>query len=138
MKNLNFFLVLCNTRKKIEKYIKLNKIRNKYIIDIEKMLEEEEMTYVECLTSDLFKIIILKKFNLAKEKKKDIYYIPYMHDTDTDNATKVFNIKNLIENTHNFNLLYFYDDLEQEQQLQTKEILNNIESFDLTQILEDY
>lgn len=134
MKPLNFFLVLCKTRKKIDKYMKLNKIRNKYIIDIKKMLEEENITHDESLSSDLFKILILKKFNLAKEKKKDIYYIPNLNQTKV--YSKLFNIKELLSTSHNFNLLYFYEDFEKGHQ--PTEILEKIGEFDLTQILKDY
>ena len=135
LKPLNFYLVLCKTKKKLDKYIKLNRVRKKYIIDISKMIEEEEYTIEDALTSDLFKILILKKFNLAKEKKKDIYYIPIIDHTST-NLSKVFNIKDLLDKTHNFNLLYFYDDFDPLQQ--PDEILNKIADFDLSQILKDY
>jgi hypothetical protein len=134
LKPLNFFLVLCKTRKKFDKYIKLNKIRNKYIIDIKKMMDEEEVTAAELATSDLFKILILKKFNLAKDKKKDIYYIPNF--SITKQYGKLFNIKDILSTTHNFNLLYFYEDFEKGQQ--PTEILEKIADFDITQILKDY
>lgn len=134
LKPLNFFLVLCKTRKKFDKYIKLNKIRNKYIIDIKKMMDEEEVTASELATSDLFKILILKKFNLAKDKKKDIYYIPNF--SITKQYGKLFNIKDILSTTHNFNLLYFYEDFEKGQQ--PTEILEKIADFDITQILKDY
>lgn len=135
LKQLNFYLVLCKTKKKLDKYIKLNRVRKKYIIDINKMIEEEEYTVEDALNSDLFKILVLKKFNLAKEKKKDIYYIPLI-DNKYSNLSKIFNIKDLLSNTHNFNLLYFYDDFDHNQQ--PDEILNNIADFDLSQILKDY
>jgi hypothetical protein len=131
IKKLNFFLVLCNTRKKLDKFMKINKIRNKYIIDLKLLMTENEMSYNEAISSDLFKVQILKKINLAKEKNKDIYYIPYIEKTEE----KIFNIKNIISSTHNFNLLFFHDDI------QTKNInviLNKIEEFDFTQILKDY
>ena len=134
LKPLNFFLVLCKTKKKIEKYMKINKIRNKYVIDIKKMLEEENLTPEEATESDLFKILILKKFNLAKEKNKDIYYIPNF--AMTKDFKKMFNIKQLLLDTHNFNLLYFYEDFEKDQQ--PTDILDKISEFDLTQILKDY
>lgn len=134
LKPLNFFLVLCKTRKKFDKYVKINKIRNKYIIDIRKMMDEEDITPDQMPTSDLFKILILKKFNLAKDKKKDIYYIPNF--TTTKQYAKLFNIKDLLSTTHNFNLLYFYEDFEKSQQ--PTEILDKIADFDLTQILKDY
>lgn len=134
IKHNNFFLVLCKTKKKIDKYLKINKVRNKYIIDIKRMMDEENMSPQEALKSDLFKILILKKFNLAKEKKKDIYYIPYIQYTNS--YDKLFNIKDLLEKTHNFNLLYFYEDFEKGQQ--PTEILDKISEFDFTQILKDY
>lgn len=134
LKPLNFFLVLCKTRKKIDKYIKLNKIRNKYIIDIKRMMEEEEISESEIHDSDYFKILILKKFNLAKEKKKDIYYIPNFNIIK--DVKKLFNIKELLDTTHNFNLLYFYNDFDKSQQ--PDELLDNIAEFDITQILKDY
>lgn len=134
LKPLNFFLVLCKTKKKIDKYIKINKIRNKYIIDIKKMMDEEEISETEILDSDYFKILILKRFNLAKEKKKDIYYVPNFNITKE--YKKLFNIKDLLENTHNFNLLYFYDDFDKSQQ--PHDILDNIAEFDITQLIKDY
>lgn len=134
IKQNNFFLVLCKTKKKIDKYLKINKVRNKYIIDIKRMMDDENMLPLDALKSDLFKILILKKFNLAKEKKKDIYYIPYIQYTNS--YDKLFNIKDLLNKTHNFNLLYFYEDFDKGQQ--PVEILDNISEFDFTQILKDY
>lgn len=134
-KKLNFFLVLCKTRKKLDKYMKINRIRNKYIIDIKKLMDELEIdTYEEGKKSDLLKIHLIKKINMAKEKKKDIYYIPYYEMNKR--IKKVFNLKKVIDNTHNFNLLFFYDDFDNIQQ--QNEIMNNISEFDLTQILKDY
>jgi hypothetical protein len=134
-KKHNFFLVLCKTRKKLDKYMKINRIRNKYIIDIKKIIEELEIeTYEEIIRSDLLKLHLMKRINMAKEKKKDIYYIPY-YDLNKK-ISKVFNLKNIIEKTHNFNLLYFYDDFDNIEQQQT--IMNRISEFDLTQILKDY
>ena len=40
---MNFFCVYVKTRKKFDKYLKLNKIKNKYIIDIKKIVEEDGM-----------------------------------------------------------------------------------------------
>lgn len=134
IKDLNFFLVLCKTRKKLDKYMKLNRIRNKYIIDINKMLDETEMTYQEAVDSDLFKVMIIKRISMAIEKKKDIYYVPYLKENKSKPDSKVFNIKTKIDQTHNFNLLYFYTDFSEPQ----SEVLDRIGEFDLTQILKDY
>ncbi len=130
IKALNFYLVLCKTKTKFKKYEKINKIRNKYIIDIRKMMEENNISDNEILTSDLFKILLLKKFNLAKEKKKDIYYIPDF--SITKEISKLLNIKKNIQDKYNFNLLYFYEDFKE------NDILNDIDHFDITQILKDY
>jgi hypothetical protein len=134
LKPLNFFIVLCKTRKKFDKYVKLQKIRSKYIIDIKKMMDEEDISAEELPTSDLFKILILKKFNMAKDKKKDIFYIPNF--TITKDVSKLFNIKEMLQSTHNFNLLYFYEDFEKGQQ--PTEILDKISQFDVSQFIQDY
>lgn len=133
MKN-NFFLTLTTNRKKLDKYIKINKVKNKYIIDINEMLREEEMSYAEATKSDLFKILILKRFTQAQDKCKDIYYIPHIEKAET--YMELFNIKRILSNTHNFNLLYFYNDYK--DNLETDVIFNNIDKFDNAQILKDY
>lgn len=134
----NFFLVLCKTKNKIDKYIKINRIKNKEIINIAKLLEELEMKYEDALVSDLFKIYIHKKINNAINKKKDIYYIPYIDQIiNGDKLNEVFNIKETLINYFNFNLLYFYEDFK-DNDSQPHEILNQIDKFDLTQILKDY
>ncbi len=133
-KPLNFVLVICKTRKKFDKFVKINKIKNKYIIDIKKMLDEDGLTPAQASQSSVFKLNLLKKFYLAKDKKKHIYYIPnVMQQTQ---MSKLFNIKELIADTHNFTLLYFYDDFEKDKQ--PTDILNRLEEFDLAQMLEDY
>ncbi len=134
LKDLNCFLVLCKTRKKFEKYIKLNKVRKKYVIDISKIMQEESIKSDELSTSNILKVLILKKINLAKEKKMNIYYIPSLqHQSQISN---LFNIKALVKDTHNFNLIYLYEDFEPGQQPQ--EILDRIEDFDISQVLKDY
>jgi len=134
LKPLNFFLVLCKNQKKFAKYVKLNKIRGKYVIDIKKMMEENDISETELAGSDLFKILILKKFNLAIEKKKDIYYIPNFDVTKK--FAKLFSIKELLNESHNFNLLYFHNEFEADET--PDEIINRIHEFDLTQLLKDF
>lgn len=134
LKPLNFFLVLCKTKSKIKKYMKINKITKKYIVDIKEMMDELELTPEEALTSDLFKIQMQKIFNIAIEKNRDIYYIPNF--TMPQNFSKIFKIKDFVRDTHNFNLLYFYEDFDKNSQ--QRDVLNDIDKFDLTQILKDY
>ena len=44
---MNFFCVYVKTRKKFDKFIKVNRVKNKYIIDIKKIIEEEEVQFKE-------------------------------------------------------------------------------------------
>lgn len=138
LKDLNFFLVLCKTKTKFDKYVKLNKIKKKEIINVYKILEQLKMSYEEAIESNLFKIHLHKKITNAIVKKKDIYYIPHLEQLQTDKkVNKLFNIKKVLEKTHNFNLLFFYEDFVN-LTTKTDEVLNQIHEFDLTQILKDY
>ena len=85
---MNFFCVYVKTRKKFDKFIKVNRIKNKYIIDIKKIIEEEEVQFKEDKT--YLKILIFNKIQQAIERKKDIYYIP-----DFDNEFSIEKLLNL-------------------------------------------
>ena len=69
----NFFCVYCKNRKKFDKYVKTNRIRNKYIIDIKRICEEEEIDFEEDKT--YIKILIFNKIQQAVDRKKDIYFV---------------------------------------------------------------
>ena len=71
---MDFFCVYVKNRKKLDKYVKVNRIRNKYIIDIKKIIEEEDISFDNERT--YLKIIIFQKIQQAIDKNKDIYYIP--------------------------------------------------------------
>ena len=89
---MRFFCVYVSSRKKFDKYVKVNRIRNKYIIDIRKIIEEEEIKYQDEKT--YLKIIIFNKIQQAVERKKDIYYIP---DFSSDfSIEKLLNIKKIL------------------------------------------
>lgn len=126
MKKLNFYLVLCSNKSEFEKYVKLKKIRKKCIIDIQQLLVEEELTVSDLKNTDYVKILILKLFTKSIEAKRDIYYVPYVGETD---YTKLFNIRNILT-THSFNLLCFSDELEPAAQ----SILDNLDLFDKTEL----
>ena len=53
---MNFYLVLTKNKKKFDKYVKVNRIRNKVIIDIKTALEENEITDEKF--SDYFNLLI--------------------------------------------------------------------------------
>jgi predicted transcriptional regulator len=89
---MQFFCVYVKTRKKLDKYIKVNKIKNKYIVDIRKIVEEEEITFDEQRT--WLKILIFQKIQQAIEKDKDVYYVP---DFESDfSIEKLLNIKKIL------------------------------------------
>ena len=85
---MEFFCVYCKTRKKVDKFIKVNRIKNKYIIDIKKIMEEEEVNFDD--DKMYLKVIIFNKIQQAIDKKKDIYYIP-----DFDNEFSIEKLLNL-------------------------------------------
>jgi len=130
---MQFFCVYVKTRKKLDKYIKVNKIRNKYIVDIKKILEEEEIEFDEQRT--WLKILIFQKIQQAIEKNKDVYYVP---DFDSDfSIEKLLNIKKILGVDNNFNVLVFYNDFRKEQEL-IDDVFGNLTKFNASQIIRDY
>jgi hypothetical protein len=130
---MEFFCVYIKTRKKLDKYIKVNKIRNKYIIDIKKIIDEEDISFDKEKT--YLKIIIYQKIQQAIEKNKDIYYIP---DFDTDfSIDKLLNIRKILGQENNFNILIFYNEFRKNQDL-LNDVLSNLSKFSASQIIRDY
>jgi hypothetical protein len=130
---MQFFCVYVKTRKKLDKYIKVNKIRNKYIVDIRRILEEEEIELDEQRT--WLKILIFQKIQQAIEKNKDVYYVP---DFESDfSIEKLLNIKKILGQDNNFNILVFYNDFRKDQQL-IDDVFGNLTKFNASQIIRDY
>jgi hypothetical protein len=130
---MQFFCVYVKTRKKLDKYIKVNKIRNKYIVDIKRILEEEEIELDEQRT--WLKILIFQKIQQAIEKNKDVYYVP---DFDSDfSIEKLLNIKKILGGDNNFNVLIFYNDFRKDQDL-IDDVFGNLTKFNASQIIRDY
>jgi len=130
---MSFFCVYIKTRKKLDKYIKVNRIRNKYIIDIKKIMEEEEITFDKEKT--YLKIIIFQKIQQAIDKNKDIYYIP-----DFDNhfsIEKLINIRKILGEENNFNVLIFYNEFRKDPEI-LDDVLGNLSKFSASQIIRDY
>lgn len=130
---MRFFCVYVKSRKKLDKMIKVNHIKNKYIIDIKKIQEDEEIEISKEKT--YLKIIIFQKIQLAIEKNKDIYYIPN-YDSDFS-IEKLLNVKKLLGEDNEFNVLIFYNEFKKEQKL-LDEVMNNLSKFNSSQILRDY
>jgi DUF1009 family protein len=129
---VEFFCVYCKTRKKFDKFIKVNRIRNKYIIDIKKIVDEEEVDFKGDKT--YLKILIFNKIQQAIDKKKDIYYIP---DFDNEfSIEKLLNLKKILcEN--NFNVLVFYNEFRKNPEIMD-DVLSNLSKFNTSQIVRDY
>ena len=131
---MQFFCVFVRTKKKFDKYIKVNAIKNKYIIDIKKIIDEEEIidynkekTYI--------KILILQKIQMAVERNKDIYYIP---DFDNEfSIEKVLNIRKILGKGNNFNVLIFYNEFKKDINI-LDDVIGNLSKFDSSQIIRDY
>ena len=129
---MNFFCVYVKTRKKMDKYIKVNKVKNKYIIDIKKIIEEEELSHLEDKT--YLKIIIFNKIQQAIDKKKDIYYIP---DLDNEfSIEKLLNLKKILGD-NNFNVLVFYNEFRKFPEI-IDDVFSNLSKFSNSQIIRDY
>lgn len=129
---MEFFCVYCKTRKKFDKFIKINRIRNKYIIDIKKIVDEEEVDFKDDKT--YLKILIFNKIQQAIDKKKDIYYIP---DFDKDfSIDKLLNLKKILAE-NNFNVLVFYNEFRKNPEIMD-DVLSNLSKFSNSQIIRDY
>jgi hypothetical protein len=130
---MDFFCVYVKTRKKLDKYIKVNKIKNKYIIDIRKIIDEEEINFQTEKT--YLKIIIFQKIQQAVEKNKDIYYIP---DFDSEfSIEKLINLKKILGENNNFNVLIFYNEFRKDSFI-VEDLFSNLSKFNSSQIIRDY
>jgi len=130
---MEFYCVYVKTRKKLDKYVKVNRIKNKYIVDIKKILEEEEIDFDKDRT--YLKILVNQKIQIAIEKNKDIYYVPdFEHDFSIE---KLLNIKRLLGEENNFNILIFFNDFRKENEL-LDDVFTNLSKFTNSQIIRDY
>ncbi len=129
---MNFFCVYVRTRKKLDKYLKLNNIKNKYIIDIAKIVSDEEVSFKDDKT--YLKILIFNKIQQAIDRKKDIYYIP---DFDNEfSIEKLLNLKKILGD-NNFNVLIFYNEF-RKTPIVLDDVFGNLGKFNTSQIVRDY
>ena len=129
---MEFFCVYVKTRKKIDKYLKVNSIKNKYIIDLRKIQSEEDLDIKKDKT--YLKILIFNKIRQAIEKKKNIYYI---HDFDNDfSIEKLLTLKKILGD-NNFNVLVFYNEFRKNNEL-IDDVMENLSKFSNSQIIRDY
>jgi hypothetical protein len=134
---MEFFCVYVRTRKKLDKYMKSNKIKNKYIVDIKKIYEEDISTENSTFENakPFLKILIHKKIQEAIEKNKDVYYVP---DFEQDfSIEKLLNIRKLLGVTNNFNILVFYNDFRKDKQI-LDDVNENLTKFSNSLIIKDF
>jgi hypothetical protein len=116
----------------MDKYIKVNRVKNKYIIDIKKIIEEEELSPSD--DKIYLKILIFQKIQQAIDKKKDIYYIP---DFDNDfSIEKLLNLKKIL-GENDFNVLIFYNEFRKSPEV-IDDVFSNLSKFSNSQIIRDY
>ena len=133
---MDFYIVFVKNRKKLDKYIKINRIRNKTIIDIKQQLDDHGLDDVT-EWREYFNLIIYTKITQTIRKNKDVYYIPNLNKISALEIDDIFQIKDNLVGKINFNLLFFFEDFKDNQQLY-ENLLSNISLFDAIQIIRDY
>lgn len=131
---MNFYMVFCKSRKKFDKYIKINRVRNKVIVDIQQQLLEENLDYTKY--KDYFNLLIYTRIVHSLKKGKDIYYLPNFSNKNLD-LKEIFKIKDHLPFDLQFNILLFYDEFKSDDQL-LADIFANMDTFHSSQILKDY
>jgi len=133
---MEFYIVFVKNRKKLDKYIKVNKVRNKTIIDIKQQLDDHGL---EDATEwrEYFNLIIYTKITQTIRKNKDVYYIPNLSKICNLEIDDIFQIKENLTGKINFNLLFFFEDFKDNQKMY-ENLLSNISLFDAIQIIRDY
>jgi hypothetical protein len=133
---MDFYIVFVKNRKKLDKYMKINKIRNKTIIDIKQQLDDHGLDSSN-EWKEYFNLIIYTKITQTIRKNKDVYYIPNLNKIKNLEIDDIFQIKENLIKKVNFNLLFFFEDFKDNQELYDN-LLSNIYLFDAIQIIKDY
>jgi len=132
---MDFYVVFCKNRKKFDKYVKVNRIKNKVIIDIKDQLEDIQIKDREKY-KDYFNLLIYTKIIQSLKKNKDIYYLPNFYDKNLD-TNEILKLKKYSQENTNFNILMFYDEFGSDDNT-FKDIINHLDVFDSSQIIRDY
>jgi hypothetical protein len=133
---MDFYIVFVKNRKKLDKYMKINKIRNKTIIDIKQQLDDHGLESSN-EWKEYFNLIIYTKITQTIRKNKDVYYIPNLNKIKNLEIDDIFQIKENLIKKVNFNLLFFFEDFKDNQELYDN-LLSSIYLFDAIQIIRDY
>ena len=131
---MNFFIVYCKTRRKFDKYIKINRIRNKVIVDINELANEYDIDIDK--HRDYFNLMIYTKINHSIRKGKDIYYVPDFKTKDVS-VSELFKLKDILEMEINFNILLFYEEFMEDAEV-LNDVFENMGKFTTSQIIKNY
>lgn len=132
---MDFYIVYCKTRRKFDKYIKINRIRNKVIVDIREILDSEDMDIEK--NKDYFNLMVYTRIIHSLKKQKDIYYIPNFKNNKVI-IEELLKLKDILNNINiNFNILLFYDEFKDDKET-LDEIFENMSNFTTSQIIKNY
>jgi len=132
---MNFYVVFVKNRKKFDKYVKINRVRNKAIIDIKQQLDEHGIENLDDY-KDYFNLLIYTKIIQTFRKKRDVYYIPNLNKIKHIGIEDVLQIKENLGINHKFNLLLFFEDFKDSDNISS--IISDMNIFDAVQIISDY
>jgi len=134
---MNFFIVFTKNRKKFDKYVKINKIRNKIIVDTKEIINEENIDFSK--HKEYFNLIIYTKIIHAFRKNKNVYYIPDFINNEDIDSKDIFKIKELFKKFNfEFNCLLFYNDFIDNENNIKDDFFENLHVFDKTLLIEDF
>jgi hypothetical protein len=133
---MNFFIVFCKTRRKFDKYIKINRVRNKVIVDINELMNDYDIDPNDSSHVEYFNLMIYTKINHSLQKNKDIYYVPDFKNKDIS-VKDLFKLKEILNFDINFNVLLFYDEFINNEII-LNDVFENMANFNTSQILKNY
>lgn len=131
---MNFFIVFCKTRRKFDKYIKINRVRNKVIVDIQELIDEYDIDVDK--HKDYFNLMVYTRINHSLRKGKDIYYIPDFKSKNIS-VNELFKLKEILDFNINFNILLFYEEFINNTEV-INDVFENMSRFNTSQIIKDY
>lgn len=133
---MNFFIVFCKTRRKFDKYIKINRVRNKVIVDINELMNDYDIDPNDSSHVEYFNLMVYTKINHSLQKNKDIYYLPDFKNKDIS-VKDLFKLKEILNFDINFNVLLFYDEFINNDII-LNDVFENMSNFNTSQILKNY
>ncbi len=132
---MKFYIVFVKNRKKFDKYVKINKVKNKVVIDIKQQLDEHGIENLDDY-KDYFNLLIYTKIIQTFRKNRDVYYIPNLNKIKLVGIEDVLQIKENLGMNHEFNLLLFFEDFKDSDNISS--IISDMNIFDAIQIISDY